>query len=165
MKSKKIMPLKKLVALLGIIRKDKKIVTTNGAFDILHAGHVDSLQKAKKLGDILVVLVNTDASVKVNKGDKRPVNSQERRAYVLSALTCVDYVTFFDEKDPRDALAALKPAIHAKGADRKIGEIVEKDVVESNGGRVILLPYLKGYSTTGIITKIVEAYGKRNLSR
>src|SRR3989338_10737332 len=156
----KILPLYKLEKLLQKIRKGRKIVTTNGAFDILHAGHVDSLTRAKKLGDILIVLVNTDSSVRINKGDKRPINNENIRASVLSALECVDYVTFFSEKDPRNAPSKIKPDIHAKGKDRNMNQIIEKKVVEENGGKVVLLPYKKGYSTTEIIKKIIDAYGK-----
>jgi len=156
----KIISISKLIKLLSKIRKERKIVTTNGAFDILHAGHVDSLTRAKKLGDILIVLINTDSSVRQNKGDKRPINNEKIRAEVVASLECVDYVTFFSEKDPRNALSKIKPDIHAKGKDRNMNQIIEKKVVEENGGKVVLLPYKKGYSTTEIIKKIIDAYGK-----
>ncbi|TAL55844.1 MAG: D-glycero-beta-D-manno-heptose 1-phosphate adenylyltransferase [Nanoarchaeota archaeon] len=141
-------------------KRNGKVVTTCGTFDILHAGHVDSLSRAKKLGDILVVCLNTDSSVKTNKGDKRPINSQNERAAVLAALECVDYIVFFSEKDPKKILSKIKPDIHVKGADRKMSEIIEKKIVEKNGGKVILLPYKKGFSTTEVIKRIIEAYGK-----
>jgi len=154
----KIVTLNKLLEILKKERIGKKIVTTNGAFDILHPGHIDSLTRAKKLGDILIVCINTDSSVKQNKGDKRPINSEKDRAFALSALECVDYVTSFPEKDPRQILKMIKPNIHAKGSDRKMSEIIEKQIVEENGGKIILLPYQKGHSTTDIIEKIKEAY-------
>lgn len=156
----KILKLPQLLKILNKIRKGRKIVTTNGAFDILHAGHVDSLIRAKKLGDILIVCLNTDSSVKQNKGDKRPINNQNDRALVVASLECVDYVTFFPEKDPRKILSKIKPDIHIKGRDRKMSEIIEKEVVEQNGGKIILLPYRKGFSTTEMIQRIIEAYGK-----
>lgn len=130
------------------------IVTTNGIFDILHVGHIRYLQEARKLGDILIVAVNSDASTKKLKGNSRPINNEKDRAEVLAALECVDFVTIFNEDNPISILSALKPNIHVKGGDYNISQIVEKDAVEKNGGKVILIPMVKKYSTTGVIEKI-----------
>ncbi|MBI4016509.1 MAG: D-glycero-beta-D-manno-heptose 1-phosphate adenylyltransferase [Candidatus Aenigmarchaeota archaeon] len=146
--------------------KSKKIVTTNGAFDILHAGHVQFLQQAKALGDVLIVGLNSDKSVKSYKGNKRPLNNQEDRAAVLSALSCVDYVVMFDEKDPCVLLEAIKPNIHVKAGDYTLDaaketpstKVWERETVETNGGEVRILPLLNGRSTTDLIRKIVETY-------
>ncbi|MBI4019250.1 MAG: adenylyltransferase/cytidyltransferase family protein [Candidatus Aenigmarchaeota archaeon] len=135
----------------------KKIITTNGAFDILHAGHVRYLKEAKKLGDILIVGVNTDESVKAYKSDKRPIVALEDRMELLSALEFVDYVFPFAEKDPRTWLAKIKPAIHAKGGDYKL-PLLEQDAVEKNGGNVVLIPAVPGKSTTSMIDKIKSIY-------
>jgi len=135
-------------------RKGKKIVTTNGCFDILHVGHIRSLAAAKKLGDILIVGINSDTSVRALKGNDRPIVPEEERAEVIAALEPVDAVFIFGEPDPRPWLAKLKPHVHAKGSDRSMNEIVEKDVVEAGGGKVVLLPLRKGRSTTDIVKKI-----------
>ncbi|MBS3054431.1 MAG: adenylyltransferase/cytidyltransferase family protein [Candidatus Aenigmarchaeota archaeon] len=135
----------------------KKIITTNGAFDILHAGHVRYLREAKKLGDILIIGVNTDESVKAYKNDKRPIVALEDRMELLSALEFVDYVFPFAEKDPRAWLAKIKPAVHVKGGDYKL-PLLEQGVVEKNGGKVVLIPAVPGKSTTGIIEKIRSVY-------
>jgi len=137
----------------------KKIVTTNGCFDILHTGHVQVLQEAKKLGDILIVCINSDDSVKQNKGDKRPLNNEKDRAELISALECVDYTVIFDEKEPSAILFAIKPNVHTKATDYTPEKIIEKKVVEQNGGEVRILQLVQGKSTTALITKIVEAYG------
>ena len=141
-------------------KKNKRIVTTNGVFDILHYGHVKYLEQAKRLGDILIVGVNTDKSVKQNKGDKRPINDEKSRVSVLAALESVDYVFLFNEKDPRNWLSKLKPSIHVKAGDYKLNQIIEKDVVESNGGKVMIVKAEKSYSTTDLINKIISAYKK-----
>ncbi len=132
----------------------KTIVTTNGCFDIIHAGHADSLQKAKAQGNTLIVGLNSDSSVKKNKGDSRPIIGEKNRALMLAALEVVDYVVLFDETEPIRLLEAIKLDIHVKGADRKMEEILEKGAVEKNGGRVLLLPFEAGISTTQIIEKI-----------
>ena len=134
--------------------KGKKIVTTNGCFDVLHVGHVRSLTAAKALGDILIVGINSDISVGALKGKKRPIMPECERAEIIAALKPVDVVFVFKEKDPRRWLVKLKPDVHVKGNDRKMSEIIEKDVVEKNGGKVVLLPTDKGKSTTNIIKKI-----------
>ncbi len=142
-------------------KQGKKIVTTNGCFDILHTGHVQVLQEAKNLGDVLIVCVNSDSSVKQNKGDKRPINSEKDRAKLISALQCVDYAVIFNEKEPSAILCAIKPNIHTKAADYTIDKIIEKKVVEENGGEIKILNLINGKSTTSMITKIVEAYGTK----
>lgn len=139
-------------------QRDKVIVTTNGVFDLLHVGHVRYLEEAKALGDILVVALNSDASVKENKGPTRPFNTAEDRAEVLNALACVDYVTIFEEKTPIEILRKLKPNIHVKGGDYVIEQIVERHVVEENGGRVVLLQKVECASTTDTAKKIVSIH-------
>ena len=138
--------------------QNKKIVTTNGVFDILHIGHIRYLREAKKLGDVLIVAVNSDSSTKKIKGPQRPLNNENDRAEVLAALECVDYVTIFEEENPINLLEIIKPNIHAKGGDYKIGKIIEKDTVEKNDGKIILIPEVKGYSTSDFINKIIKAY-------
>ncbi len=150
--------LKNLAAIAEFVRrsrqKGKKIVTTNGCFDILHVGHIHSLAAAKALGDILVVGINSDTSVRALKGKERPIVPERERAEIIASLKPVDAVFIFKEKDPRKWLAKLKPDIHVKGNNRKMNEILEREVVEKNGGRVILIPTNKGKSTTNIIAKI-----------
>lgn len=140
--------------------KNKKIITTNGVFDILHLGHVKYLEEAKKLGDVIIVGVNTDASVKKNKGDKRPVNDEKSRIGVLAGLEAVDYVFLFNEKDPRKWLEHIKPDVHAKAGDYKLSQLIEKEVVEKNKGRIALIPKVKGYSTSNTIKKILNMHQK-----
>jgi len=138
--------------------QNKKIVTTNGVFDILHIGHIKYLQEAKKLGDVLIVAVNSDTSVKKIKDSKRPLNNEKNRAETVAALECVDYVTVFSEENPIKVLEKIKPNIHVKGGDYKPDQIIEKDIVEKNNGKIILIPEVKGYSTTDLIKRIVELY-------
>ncbi|MGC8502848.1 D-glycero-beta-D-manno-heptose 1-phosphate adenylyltransferase [Desulfurella sp.] len=138
---------------------NKKIVFTNGCFDIIHAGHVNYLQKAKQLGDILVVGLNSDKSVKSIKGEKRPINNQDDRACVLSAFYFVDYVVIFDQDTPYELIKIIQPDILVKGADWEGKNIVGKDIVEKSNGKVVLIDYLEGKSTTSIIDKIIENYG------
>ena len=139
-------------------KQNKIIVTTNGVFDILHLGHIKYLQEAKKLGDVLIVAINSDSSVKQIKGPERPINNEQSRAEVLAALTFVDYAIIFNETDPVNILSEIKPDIHVKGGDYKLGEIIEKDIVEKNNGKIILIPEIKGYSTTDLINKIIKNY-------
>jgi len=161
MMNKKVVTLKKLIPIVQkLVKQNKKIVTTNGVFDILHIGHVKYLEEAKKLGDVLIVGVNTDASVKQNKGDKRPINDEKSRIKVLAALESVDYVFLFNEKDPKKWLEKIKPSIHVKAGDYKLSQIIEKDVVRKNGGKIIIAKISKGYSTTSIINKIIDLYKK-----
>jgi len=136
----------------------KRVVFTNGVFDILHIGHLTYLEEAGNLGDILVVGVNSDASVKVNKGDKRPINSEKNRAYVLLGTKFVNYAVIFDEKTPEKLLDILKPDVHVKGGDYKKEDLPETKIVEGNGGEVKILSFVDNVSTTQIINKIIEAY-------
>ena len=136
----------------------KRVVFTNGVFDILHIGHLTYLEEAGNLGDVLVVGVNSDASVKVNKGDKRPINSEKNRAYVLLGTKFVNYAVIFDEKTPEKLLDILKPNIHVKGGDYKKEDLPETKIVEGNGGEVKILSFVDNVSTTQIINKIIEAY-------
>jgi len=136
----------------------KKIITTNGVFDIIHIGHIRYLQEAKRLGDILIIGVNSDNSVKRIKDSRRPINNEDDRAEVLAALECVNYVTIFNENDPINFLSVIKPDIHVKGGDYGEDEIIEKDTVNSNGGKIELLPLIGGYSTTNFIKEIVKKY-------
>lgn len=138
--------------------QNKKIVTTNGVFDILHIGHIRYLQEAKKLGDILIVAINSDNSVKKIKDPKRPLNNENDRAEALASLECVNYITIFSEENPINFLEIVKPDIHVKGGDYKIDKIIEKDTVERNNGKIVLIPEVKGHSTTALIKKIVELY-------
>ena len=129
-----------------------KIVFTNGCFDLLHRGHVEYLSKAADMGDVLVVGLNTDASVKRLKGEGRPVNNEEARALVLSSLSFVDAVVLFDEDTPYELIKAIRPDVLVKGADYKPEEIVGYDIVTSYGGKVETVPLVEGYSTTSIIS-------------
>ncbi|MDD4141572.1 MAG: D-glycero-beta-D-manno-heptose 1-phosphate adenylyltransferase [Bacteroidales bacterium] len=154
----------RLLSLNDIISclKGKKVVFTNGCFDILHVGHVEYLSKAKTLGEVLVVGLNSDASVKRLKGDDRPINNQNARATVLLALRCVDYVVFFDEDTPQKLIEAINPDVLVKGGDYRREDIVGADFVENNGGKVVIVPLVKGYSTTNIIDSLnTSSNGKR----
>ena len=131
------------------------IVFTNGVFDLLHPGHVRYLQDARRLGDALIVGVNSDRSVKaLDKGDDRPVNAEGERAEILAALACVDAVVIFDEETPHEIVSAVQPDILAKGADWAEGTIIGADVVEARGGKVVRIPLAEGYSTTALIAKV-----------
>jgi len=144
-----------LVRAVSRLRAGKKrVVFTNGCFDILHVGHVAYLKRAKALGGILVVGLNSDSSVRALKGKFRPVNKEADRAIVLSALYFVDFVTIFAETTPEKLIRAVKPDILVKGADWKAEHIVGADFVRSYGGRIVRIPFIKGYSTTSVIEKI-----------
>ena len=134
--------------------KGKKIVFTNGCFDILHAGHVEYLSKARRLGDVLVVGLNSDSSVKKIKGEGRPINKESDRAKVLSSLYFVDYITSFNETTPENLIKKARPDILVKGGDWKIEDIAGSSFVRSYGGRVKRIPFVKGRSTTSIIERI-----------
>ncbi|MCK9424412.1 MAG: D-glycero-beta-D-manno-heptose 1-phosphate adenylyltransferase [Ignavibacteriaceae bacterium] len=138
----------------------KKVVFTNGCFDVLHAGHVDYLNKAKAEGDVLILGLNSDASMKRIKGEKRPIVCQEERAFILSNLKAVDYVTLFDEDTPQEIISELIPDILIKGADWSIDKIVGRNIVETNGGEVKTISFVTDQSTTNIIQTIIERYGK-----
>ncbi len=146
---------KQLVRQLGILRKkNKTVVFTNGCFDILHSGHLMLLYKAKRLGDILVVGLNTDKSVRRNKGDKRPIVSQTDRAKMLAGLTVVDFITLFGEDTPEKIIRRLKPDVLVKGGDWKFHEIVGHDIVP----KTVRVKLSKDKSTSGLIDRIVEVY-------
>jgi len=135
-------------------RAGKQVVFTNGCFDLLHPGHVQLLEQAKSLGDALILAINSDASVRGNKGGGRPVVPESERAEVLAALAAVDYVTIFDEPTPKEIVAAVVPDILVKGSDWGPNEIVGREEVEAAGGHVVLVPLEPGYSTTGLIERI-----------
>lgn len=137
-----------------IKEEGKKLVFTNGVFDIIHRGHVDYLNRAKALGDYLVVALNSDESVKRLKGEERPINKLEDRAFVLANLKAVDFVVSFEEDTPFEIISAIVPDVLVKGGDWKIDQIVGRDIVEANGGKVYSLPYVENYSTTNIINKM-----------
>jgi len=155
---------KKLVSLDLLLKKISRIRSlggikigfTNGCFDILHAGHVDYLEKAKSKAGLLIVGLNSDRSVKKIKGSFRPINNQNSRAKVLSSLEAVDLIVVFDEQTPYRIIRAIKPDFIFKGKDWKNKNVVGSDIVKKYGGRVILLPYLKGCSTTEILKKICK---------
>lgn len=142
----------------------KKIVFTNGCFDILHAGHTKYLALAKEEGDILVVGVNSDKSVKSIKGEKRPIVPQMQRAEVLSGLSCVDYITFFDESDPLNLIMDISPDVLVKGDDWAEENIIGADHVRATGGRVVRVSIVPGISTSSIIKRILEVYEKEKYS-
>jgi D-beta-D-heptose 7-phosphate kinase/D-beta-D-heptose 1-phosphate adenosyltransferase len=138
--------------------RGKRVVFTNGCFDLLHAGHVKYLQKARSLGDLLVLGLNSDASVRRLKGERRPLINEDERAHILAALDCIDYVAIFDEDTPLELITALKPDILTKGGDYSVERVVGKEVVEAYGGRVELVSFVDGKSTTNIIERILERY-------
>ena len=132
----------------------RRIVFTNGVFDILHPGHLRYLQAARAHGDVLIVGLNADASVRRNKGPSRPINPEQERAEVLAALACVDAVSVFDDETPADIIRRVQPDILVKGADWPADQIVGRDTVEARGGKVILEPVEQGYSTSAIIDRV-----------
>jgi rfaE bifunctional protein nucleotidyltransferase chain/domain len=136
--------------------KDKKIVFTNGCFDILHRGHVTYLAEARKLGDLLVLGLNSDASVKRLKGPERPINNEEDRKYVMSQLKSIDFVEIFNEDTPLELIKKISPKVLVKGGDWKIDQIVGGKEVQASGGNVYSLKFVDGYSTTALIHKIQE---------
>jgi rfaE bifunctional protein nucleotidyltransferase chain/domain len=137
--------------------RHRTIVFTNGVFDLLHRGHVDYLFEARALGDVLVVGLNTDASVRRLKGPARPVTPQRERAFVLAGLGCVDAVTLFDDHTPERLIARLLPDVLAKGADYRIDQVAGRTAVEAAGGRVILIPLVEGCSTSQLIRRLKES--------
>ena len=132
----------------------RRVVFTNGVFDILHPGHVRYLRQARALGDVLIVGLNGDASVRRNKGSDRPINSQEERGEILSALESVDAVVVFDEDTPAEIIRAVQPDVLVKGADWAADAIVGRDTVEARGGRVVRIAVEQGFSTSAIVQKI-----------
>ncbi len=143
-----------------LVAEGKSLVFTNGCFDILHRGHATYLAYAREQGDALVVGLNSDASVRRNKGPNRPINSEQDRAFVLGSLRCVDYVVIFDEDEPKDLIAKILPQVLVKGKDWA-HYVSGREIVESNGGKVVLADMVEGRSTTNTIGRIVEVYGGR----
>ena len=148
---------KEASTLIDNLKKEgKKVVFTNGCFDILHVGHLRYLEQAKDQGDILVIGVNSDASVRRLKGPTRPINSELDRAEILAGLRAVDYTVIFEEDTPVELIDELKPSIHVKGGDYKKEDLPETEVVERNGGEVRILMLVDGKSTTSVVNKILE---------
>jgi len=137
-------------------RNGQRLVFTNGCFDLLHPGHIQSLEQARQLGDALIVGLNSDASVQQLKGEGRPVLPERERAEILAALECVDAVVIFDDRTPREVIAKLLPDVLVKGGDWPGDQIVGREEVEAAGGRVVSVPVVPGYSTTQILRKIRE---------
>jgi rfaE bifunctional protein nucleotidyltransferase chain/domain len=158
---KKILTWEELKKVVELCRNEgKTIVFTNGCFDILHVGHVRYLHEARKMGDLLILGLNSDASVRAIKGEKRPLVPQAERAEVVASLTMVDYVTVFDETTPLRLIEFLQPDCLVKGGDWKEASVVGRDLVRSWGGKVVIVPSTEGASTTSIVEKIIQAYGK-----
>ena len=154
----KLLDIKTLKDRLHVLPSDRRIVFTNGCFDILHAGHIRYLEAAKNAGDVLIIGLNTDASVRGIKGGKRPIIPQDQRAVVLAGLACVDYIVLFDEPDPYQLIQAIVPDILVKGADWEKTDIIGADVVEENGGEILQIPFEYPVSTSKIIERIVALY-------
>jgi D-beta-D-heptose 7-phosphate kinase/D-beta-D-heptose 1-phosphate adenosyltransferase len=153
--SGKVLPLDSLLAELDRHRRQKRsIVFTNGCFDVLHRGHVEYLEFCRQHGDIVVIGLNSDSSVKIIKGPDRPINNQQDRAVVLAALEMVDYITFFDEPDPLNLIKKVKPDVLVKGQDWAEKGVVGREFVESYGGKVALAPLVEGKSSTTTIEKM-----------
>lgn len=137
-------------------RAGKKVVFTNGCFDLLHAGHISLFRRAKKLGDVLIVALNADASVRKVKGPSRPIFPLKERLEILEAIEVIDYLTWFSEETPQKIIAALLPDFLVKGGDWKPKQVVGKKEVEAAGGRVVIIPYFKGHSSSAIIRKVLK---------
>ena len=146
--------------ILKIVREGQKLgktfVATNGCFDILHVGHVRYLQKTKALADYAIVMLNSDKSVKMIKGEDRPINNEQDRAEILNALSCVDYVVLFEERSPANLLEAIKPDIYTKGADYTLETLPERDIVIKNNIKVEFIDFVAGKSTTNVIKKCLK---------
>lgn len=156
---RKIKKIEELKDIIDIHKKQGKlIVFTNGCFEILHPGHIKLLEEAKNYGDILVVGINSDESVKRIKGEKKLIFDEKSRMKIISALECVDYVTLFNENTPENLIKIIKPHIHVKGGDYKEEDLPEAKIVKEYGGKIIILPLLEGFSTTQIIQKILTLY-------
>lgn len=157
----------KIVSLAALIEErrrlklaGKRVVFTNGCFDLLHPGHVRYLQQARALGEVLIVALNSDRSVRELKGPGRPILTEAERSEVMAALGCVDYVMVFDDPTPRETITALLPDVLVKGGDWGVDRIVGREEVEAAGGQVLSLPFVEGCSTTDVIGRIVERFGK-----
>ena len=160
---KKIKARKELLRIIKNLKaKGKQIVFTNGCFDLLHLGHVRYLEEAKALGDVLVVGVNSDSSVRKLKGPKRPILPEEERTEILSGLGCVDYITVFNEADPLKLITSLKPNLLVKGGDWTREQIVGREVVERSGGELVIIPFVKGASTSNVIDTILKRFQKKS---
>ncbi len=159
MEKEKIFAREKLKEVIDRLKAEgKKIVFTNGCFDILHVGHTRYLGEAKRLGDILIVALNSDSSVRAIKGEKRPLVPEAERAEVLASLKAVDYVTVFHEETPLALIEYLRPAVIVKGGDWDENKVVGRDSVGKWGGRVAIIPEIKGASTTNIVEKVIKTY-------
>ena len=134
----------------------RRVVFTNGVFDLLHPGHVRYLAEARRQGDALIVAINSDRSVRAIKGPERPINPEHERAEILAALACVDAVVIFDEEDPHAIISAIQPDVLVKGADWPADRIIGRDVVEARGGKVVRIEFAKGYSTSRMIQRVKE---------
>ena len=154
-------PTKLAPVLQNLQKQGRKVVFTNGVFDLLHLGHVTYLKEARKQGNLLVVGLNSDASVKRIKGPLKPLLPLEERAEMLLALDCVDYVSFFDEDDPYNVIKTLHPDVLVKGGDWALDKIIGADLVQSWGGKVMNIPVVPGRSTTNLIGIVKERYGKK----
>jgi rfaE bifunctional protein nucleotidyltransferase chain/domain len=146
-------------------RNGRRVVFTNGCFDLLHPGHIRGLELARALGDVLIVALNSDASVRQLKGEGRPVISEGERAEILSALESVDAVVIFDELTPREVISRLLPDVLVKGGDWPGDQIIGREEVEAAGGRVVSVPVVPGYSTSAILKKIREGFGEKPLPK
>jgi rfaE bifunctional protein nucleotidyltransferase chain/domain len=159
MQATKLYPAPALAEVLaGLRRQGKRVVFTNGCFDLLHPGHIHTLTQARALGDVLVVGLNSDDSARRLKGARRPILPESERAMLLSALEAVDYVTVFGEDTPLELIRLLRPQVLVKGGDWSPEAVVGKKEVEENGGEVVRIPYRPGFSTTGLIERILSAY-------
>lgn len=157
MSSDKIISLSKLKTVVAkLSAKKKRIVFTNGCFDLIHVGHIKYLEKAKALGDILIVGINSDSSMKKIKGTKRPIVEQGDRARIIAALEYVDYVTIFNETTPFKLIKIIEPQVLVKGADWRLNKVVGAEFVKSRGGKAISIPLIKGRSTSDLIRKIIN---------
>jgi D-beta-D-heptose 7-phosphate kinase/D-beta-D-heptose 1-phosphate adenosyltransferase len=153
----KLKTVSELTQLAAAARRDgRRVVFTNGCFDLLHIGHTRYLQEARSLGDLLVVAINSDASVSALKGPERPLVPQQERAEVLAALGCVDYVTIFDAPDPGGVITAIQPDVLVKGGDWPVDQIVGREVVQARGGQVVSIPLVPGASTSGLVRRILD---------
>jgi len=157
----KVVTLQEAVSRAEELRSEgRRIVFTNGVFDLLHIGHVEYLEQARQLGDALFVGVNSDESARRLKGPQRPITPQEERARIVAALGCVDYVVVFDELTAGKVIEALRPEVYVKGGDYTPQTLPEAPLVESYGGKVVILPYKKGHSTSQLIERILSRFGK-----
>jgi D-beta-D-heptose 7-phosphate kinase/D-beta-D-heptose 1-phosphate adenosyltransferase len=160
----KIRDLQELKKAIGLLKKKgKTVVFTNGCYDLIHIGHLRCFEEGKKFGDMLIVALNSDRSVRSIKGPPRPIIPEGERAEIVSSLECVDYVTIFDQDDPLDIIASIKPDVLVKGGDWNLDTIVGRELVESYGGKVFALPLVKGVSTTQIIETIASHYSDKKM--